>query len=701
MNHRTALRLAVLLALAGTPLAPATPLPHDGGTASATLNPNQWTYFEVTVPTGNAGWRLTLNATGPADPDLYVLRGVANPTTSSYTKASTEETTDTLTFTTAEATPDGNPTSYVIGAYLPSDATGSVDFTLTSENHCLTTLAWDPGTADAGSAVFTNTSTTGGEYFFKIATENADFGMWRSVLRVASGEANLYLRQDALPSVGAYHYKSERTGNDGIVRPLSNTSGVGQAWYLLVKATAGAQWSLISGDIFASDLGALAADDSSGSGLTTIPPEGIRYFKTTIPTETLAWRLWLQDAAGTATWNSAFQVRKSLAPHPESSSYHDFTRIGQTLLVPGYLVAGGSEIYYLAVPGTPGDSFRLDSRQQSVTDLAFSATTATTALDGFLYQTYRVPVPVQQKAWQVSATPVSGNPNFALRRGLVPNEFNNDAYSEISGPVTDSATLVPPTLSDGTYYITVYSVAAATYQLSNKEPSSYIIGFEGSTPNPEPTRNGWVYFQLLDIDAQLGKIGWLLTLANQVPGTEIAIRRNAMPGRWNYRSNGSGASSGHSDLSTTSGNLQDPGHAADIWYVGIYTPQAALGNFILSTGEIGPVPFEVIDFESISTFTNLAPSTWRYYRVEVPATVGGKPVLGWELKVSNWVGARPTMVVRRGSLPNSAATSNGGHDWSRENGDVQTSTTWNAGNQWATSSLDWTSAGWERTDFNS
>ena len=488
---------------------------------------------------GNEGWRLTLNATGPADPNLYVLRGITNPTTGSYTKASIGETTDTLTFTAAEATPDGNPTSYVIGVYLPSGASGPVNFTLTSENHYLTTLAWDPGTADAGTAVFTNTSATGGEYFFKLVTENADLGMWRSALHVTSGEANLYLvRTRSIRRLPTPKIRPQ-PARDGIVRPLSNTNGAGQTWYLLSRPPPVPKWSLLSGDIFATHLGSLAADDSSGSGLSTIPPEGIRYFKTTIPTETLAWRLWLQNADGTATWNSAFQVRKSLAPYPEAASYYDFNRTGQALLVPGYLVAGGSEIYYLAVPGTPGDTFRLDSRQQAVTDIAFSSTTASTTLDGFLYQTYRVPVPSSKKPGRCPPPRFPATRYFALRRGLVPNEFNNDAYSEIPGSITDSATLVPPTLSDGTYYITVYGGAPAVYQLSNREPSSYIIDFESSTSNPEPNRNGWVYFQLLDIDSQLGKLGWLLTLADQVPGSEIAIRRNAMPGGGTCGLNGS------------------------------------------------------------------------------------------------------------------------------------------------------------------
>ena len=142
--------LAILLVLGSSPVALASPIAYNGGPGSASLAGNQWAYFEVTTPSVNEGWRLTLNATGPADPNLYVLRSTANPTTSTSTKASAGETTDTLTFTAAEATPDDNSPSYAIDVHLPSGATESMHFTLTSENHYVTTFTWDPGTTVTG-----------------------------------------------------------------------------------------------------------------------------------------------------------------------------------------------------------------------------------------------------------------------------------------------------------------------------------------------------------------------------------------------------------------------------------------------------------------------------------------------------------------------------------------------------------------------
>ena len=49
-------------------------------------------------------------------------------------------------------------------------------------------LTWDPGTADAGSQVLTNTSTRAGRHYFHINTQATDIGAWKTRLTVASGE---------------------------------------------------------------------------------------------------------------------------------------------------------------------------------------------------------------------------------------------------------------------------------------------------------------------------------------------------------------------------------------------------------------------------------------------------------------------------------------------------------------------------------
>ena len=88
--------------------------------------------------------------------------------------------------------------------------------------------------------------------------------------------------------------------------------------------------------------------------------------------------------------------------------------------------------------------------------------------------------------------------------------------------------------------------------------------FLGTTINDDLNRVGWRFFRITDIPSQLGNPGWELILDNAPAGSEIAIGRNAVPGRWTFRANDNsyGASVGHVDVSSLVNDLQHPGRDA-------------------------------------------------------------------------------------------------------------------------------------------
>ena len=208
------------------------------------------------------------------------------------------------------------------------------------------------------------------------------------------------------------------------------------------------------------------------------------FYQTTIHSTTLAWQLWLNGAT-----NTIF-VKKSAAPDPVS---YDLTQSGQMLVVPPYLAtATFNGYYFIGVPGSPGTVINLDSRQQPVTDLAFSSlTSVNVTATNFPYVTYRVQVPVQQIAWQLNLAPTNGNPSVAVRRDLVPNEFRNDAFSETPQNVGASTTLVPPGLSDGTFFVTIYSTSPYSCSFDNGNPIITDVDYVFSITNDAPSRASW------------------------------------------------------------------------------------------------------------------------------------------------------------------------------------------------------------------
>lgn len=517
------------------------------------------------------------------------------------------------------------------------------------------TLTWDPGTTHEGTAVLGQPHLLGGSHVFRIVSRSTEVGAWRTALRVTSGNADVYLRQGAAPNAAAWDFGSAQPGSDGFVIPADRFQE-NQEWFVLVRSDVGATWSLVSGEAYVMNLGNLPAAGASGDTAVTVGPEGWRFFRTVIPSEALAWRLWLHGAS------HPIHVRRGFAP---SASIYDLKQAGAMLVVPDYLQADTT--YLVGVPASVGSTFTFHSRQQAAVPMTFGASLASETVNGFPYVTYRVEVPIQQVAWEIRGVPAAGNTDLAVRRGMVPNEWNNDAYSEVPGAVSDSVTLVPPGLSDGVFYITTYGAAARTYGLRNGEPTITSRPYASVVVNDEPARAGWRYYVVDDVAGQLGTLGWDVVLSGQVPGTEIALRRNAVPGRWRSRVNGfegGGAALDHSDLR---GFLQRPGHQADIWYVGIYQPDINLGPFTLKLAPLAPVLAEVDGAPSAPV--SPLPGRWQFFRVDFPGSA-----LGMDLRLVGITAGMPRMVVRRDLLPESftSALFAGVPNW-------PTGTAWGAG----------------------
>ncbi|MBU6411161.1 MAG: hypothetical protein KGR98_12310, partial [Verrucomicrobia bacterium] len=577
---------------------------------------------------------------------------------------------DTIIFISAQATTN----TYFIGVYQPSGPSSSANYTLSAELASITTLTWDPGTTDAGMQVFTNTSVTGGDYYFAITTQNTADQVWRTALNVSSNQASVYMSQGSLPTTSSYQYASTRVGSNGFVLAQGPQFSPGQLWYILVHATPGAQWNLVTGEAYVQQLPPLASDGSSGATVT-MGAEGMHFFKTTITTNTLAWRLWLNGLP------NQIYVKQSAAPVPYNTSTYDLTQPGQMLVVPTYLTVGTQ--YFVGVVGAPGQAISLDSRQQGVTNLVFGTSTNLT-VNGYGYTTYLVQVPVNEIAWQVNVTPLSGNAAVAIREGNVPNEFVNAAFSEPPPGVGASVTLVPPTLSNGSFYVTVYGAGPYSITLTNGEPVITTVDYVFSITNDDPNRVGWRYYTVVNTGEQLGSLGWELDLSNQPPGTEIAIRRNAVPGQWNYRNDPydyTGYSTlGYMDQSSFLGFLQQPNHPADVWYIGIYNPTNALGNFVLTGSQLTGPPLSFDGAGSVTNIVNQPLGKFQYFTFTVPSNA-----FGWDLRITNVTSGNPQLAVCRDQLPYDLGTHGPtGGGWGPYG-----STTWPSGFQWAPG-YDWT-----------
>ncbi|MGZ5507287.1 MAG: hypothetical protein ACXWKH_12990, partial [Limisphaerales bacterium] len=243
----------------------------------------------------------------------------------------------------------------------------------------------------------------------------------------------------------------------------------------------------------------------------------------------------------------------------------------------------------------------------------------------------------------------------------------------------DSISLVPLTLANGTWFITVYGTnTTLTFTLQNGPPTVTDINYNGVVTNDNPSKVGWRYYRVADLNQQSGTLGWDLYLTNFAPGTRIALRRTSVPGIWSYRNPNAGTQNNY-DLLSTADFLQQPGHQADIWYVGVYNPTNALGPFTLITRELPATDLKG-DGDLISR-TNMTLGKWEYFRLNLDLTGGtNQPVLGWDVRLLNATSGLPRIIVRRDGFPGTATTTLSS---------PATATNWPSGQQWATS-FDWT-----------
>jgi large repetitive protein len=617
-------------------------------------------FFRVQL-TSNTFWRVRLDSTNTTAPDLYVARGQI-PSESSYLKASLYTTNDVVAFTSTEGSAGVYYTG-VIGSGAPG---GGAPYLMRIEAFIPMTLNWDPGTTHLGTEVYTNVTGIADDYYFRINTANPIYGAWRTALRVLTNEADLYLSRGLLPSPGACDFNSQRVGSDGVVLASGIQFQPSEEWFIMVRAKAGAQWALMSGSPFVTDLGSVATNATSGSGPVEMGPEGYRFFSATAPADMQAWRLWLNGAS-----NNIYLKKTSV---PMQNTY-ELQQSKQMLVVPPYL-SGGQ--YLIGVPGSPGMILNLDSRQQPIIDLAYGTNTSLN-VTGYCYTTYRVQVPPNQIAWNLYLPSTNGDPNVAVRRNMVPNENYNDGYSELNSTITDNIILVPPVLSDGTFYVTVYSATDHDFELQSGPAVVTDINFIGSITNDDPARVGWRYYRVTDITNQLGRLGWDIFLTNYAPGTRLALRKNAAPSIWNWRNPG-GNQFNYYDFISTADFLQRPAHQADVWYIGVYNPTNALGPFRLVTRELQAAPIQ--DNVGV-TRTNALNGRWEFFSMrvapeDIQGTNGNGPLLGWDVRLINVTTGSPQVVIRREALPSSLSStfSPGG-------------TTWPNGAQWM-AGQDWT-----------
>ena len=607
------------------------------------LAPNINNYYRVELRSTKS-WRISLDSTSTQGPDLYVQS--TEISTKAFTNRSTSPNNNFLAFQ------DSPPGIYNVGVFPTRPGLSSNYNLRIAPVNFKNAFPWDQGNSHLGDR-FRSNSATAEDYYFEVTTPRIAPQGWRIALGVMAGEADLYLSREKLPAPTAADtstvadYKSERVGSDGFVLKSPGGFKTNEVWYVLVRAKAGAEWTLVSGTPYVQDLG----DGGQGEKNAEIGPEGMRYFSAT-PNKMLAWRLYLNGLT-----NMIYVQTNSLPFTMDGQSFR--SEPGRMLMVPPDL--DGKITYYVGIAGEPGTPLKLDSGEQEIINLEYNGGVAT-SLGGFGYATYRVVVPsTNQLPWEVSLTFSNAtSPNLAVRSESVPNMRYNDAFLETSAGNNKSITLVEggkDGLKSGVNYITIYpgilfTTSTTLVTLTNRPSEIVAIPLNCVITNTAPPSKGWRFFSITN-NVLSGWRLWDLRVTSAPGGTRIAICHTNVPGQWTSRAADTVKTNSHFFKLSEGNFLQVIQPQTGLWYVGVHNPDQDLGPFTLFAGDYTP--------EVLTTGLPVARANVPNGRREIfSVTVGeedlktnayGGPVLGWDLRLTNVTSGSPQLYVRYGDYP--------------------------------------------------
>ncbi len=462
-------KAAVLLAMtcilasaayaAETPLTNGVPLSGQSGTAGSEK------FYRIDVPAGQDQLEI-LTTGGTGDVDLYIRRG-ALPTTTSY---------DYRPYLS------GNEESQIIPS--PTAGTwyvmlrGYADYagvTLKATYSAAVTIV----TLANGVPVMGLSGTAAGEQFFKIDVPAGQLKLDISISG-GTGDADLYIKKDALPTTTSYDYRPYLTGNEEsqtIAGPAAGT------WYIMVRG-----YAAYSGlTLIATYSGGIGEELQNGVPVTPISgaQNSEKIYRIQVPAGQMNLEIAMWGGTGDADLYIKFGARPTttdydrrpfLAGNDETENITNPTAGTWYIMVQGYRDYAG-----LSLKATYGDVYTLQN------GVAVNGLSAPIGNEKY----YKIDVPSGQDTLLFTTSSGTGNVDVYIKRGAKPTTVSWDQRLIQPGNA-ESISIGSP--AGGTWYVMLkaqqaysgvtleaeYSFSGTVTLLSNGVPVANISGAEGS-----------------------------------------------------------------------------------------------------------------------------------------------------------------------------------------------------------------------------
>jgi len=570
------------------------------------------TFYMIDVPAGQDTLQIATSG-GTGDVDLYVRRG-SQPTTTSYDyrpyKVGNNETVDV-----------NNPaagTWYIMLRGYTSYAGVTLKATYSAAISVKALTNGVPATGLGGGAnaeLYYSISVPAGQTKLTIAMSGG------------TGDADLYVKKDSLPTTSSYDYRPYLSGNNETVSVDNPTAGT---WYIMIRG-----YSTFAGVTLLATVSGASTGTALNDGVPVTNVSGAAASEKTYHIDLPAGVKTLRIEMSGGTGDADLYVRLKSPPTTTEYDYRPYLS-GNNESVTIDAPAAGT--WFVMVRGYSDYSgVTLKASWGNVTTLQdeMPVKGITGALDSETF--FSINVPGGQTNLEFVMSGGTGNADMYIKQGAKPTTSlwdyrptttgNNESISISSDMLAGTwyVMLKGTKAYDGVSLVADYSAVETIVALANGVPVINLSGIAGTQ-------------KFFSIDVPPGQTKFEIRISGGTGDADLYVRRGAKPtpSTYDYKP----------DLVGNAEAVTIDNPAAGTWYIMVRGHQAFSGVTLLATYG-GAVPDTVTTLQNGVAVTGIAGSAGgqKFYKIDVPA---GQSKL--EVAMSGGTGDAD-LYVRKGSKP--------------------------------------------------
>ncbi len=445
-----------------------TPLQNDVAVTNLSGTQGQKRYYQIQVPAGSTQVSFQIYG-GTGDADLYIRKG-SLPTLNAFdARPYLYGNNETVTINS----PQPNTYYVMIHAYSAYNNL-SLKAKITGDSAPST----DVITLQNGVQISGISGSSGQERYYKIVLPSNASSLVFS-LSGGSGDADLYTRKEALPTLSVYDYRPYLSGNNETVTYDNPTAGT---YYVMIRGYTNFSSVSLVGTYTTSnppvDPGVTTLSNNAPIGNISGARLSQRLYKIAVPANTSALTIKLSGGSGdadlyarkgSAPTLSSYDYRPYLSGNNEQVTYTSPAADDYYIMIHGYAAYSGGSLLASYQTGTGSEEPTIVALSDNVPLPNISGTTSS-------QKYYQYVLSQNAASLEISISGGTGDADLYIRKGSLPTASSYDYRPYLNGN-NESVTIMAPT--SGIFYVMIRAY-------SSYSGVTLLAKASASDPDPDP-----------------------------------------------------------------------------------------------------------------------------------------------------------------------------------------------------------------------